>query len=165
MIMKHLLPLLLLLPACASLTTGTFQSFTIETPQLEGAECDLTDKKGGQWHLRATPGSVTVRKGDGPMQIICRKEGYRTTHVSVDEEFAAATMGNIILGGAVGVLVDVATGAAQQYPDMVTVWMEPERFDSPASETSWKQARDAWEEKERLRKAAAAKPQTDSTVP
>ena len=47
----------------------------IETPQLTGASCKLTDSKSGEWFLPSTPGSATVQKGNGPMNITCEKEG------------------------------------------------------------------------------------------
>ncbi len=49
----------------------------IETPQLTGASCKLTDSKSGEWFLPSTPGSATVQKGNGPMNITCEKEGLR----------------------------------------------------------------------------------------
>ncbi len=35
-------------------------------------------------------------------------------------------MGNIILGGGIGILIDAASGAAQEYPSKVSVIMEPD---------------------------------------
>jgi len=76
------------------------------------------------------PGSASVRKGDGPMSIVCKKDGYKPAVMSVDETITGATFGNIILGGGIGVLVDAASGTAQEYPDTVTVWMEPKQWGS-----------------------------------
>ena len=70
---------------CASIVSGTSQSMFIETPKHTGASCKLTDSKSGEWYLPSTPGSATVQKGNGPMNIICEKEGYETTTVSVEE--------------------------------------------------------------------------------
>lgn len=101
------------------------------------ASCELTDKKGGKWYAPSTPGTVTVRKGDGPMSIVCKKEGYKISTLSVDETLVGATFGNIILGGGIGVLVDAASGAAQQYPDQIIVWMEPEEWTSVEDKLAW----------------------------
>jgi hypothetical protein len=126
---------------CATLTTGTNQSVTVDTEKdVYDASCKLTDKKDRSWHLR-TPGTVMVRKGDGPMTILCEKEGYKPSQLVVEETITAATFGNIILGGAVGVVVDAATGAAQKYPANIIVWMEPEKWASEEDKTAWLMAK------------------------
>jgi len=71
------------------------------------------------------------------MSIVCKKDGYKPTVMSVDETITGATFGNIILGGGIGVLVDAASGAAQEYPDSVTVWMEPKEWGSVEEKLAW----------------------------
>jgi hypothetical protein len=134
------------LAACATVVSGTSQTLFVETPRVTGAACRLSDSQQGTWYLPSTPGSVTVRKGYGPLHIVCEKDGYETTIVSGDEEFAPATLGNIVLGGAIGIFVDAASGAAQRYPDKVVVWMKPLRFTSPEEGTAWEAAKRAYEE-------------------
>jgi hypothetical protein len=134
------------LGACATIVSGTFQTFFVETPHLTCAACRLSDSEQGIWYLPSTPGSVTVRKGYGPLHIVCEKDGYETTIVSVDEEFAPATLGNIVLGGAIGIFVDAASSAAQRYPDKVVVWMKPLRLASPEEGTAWEAAKRAYEQ-------------------
>lgn len=141
---------LLTLPACATIVSGTQQSLFIDTPDVEGAHCDLTDSKGGSWYLGNTPASITVVKGNGPMNIVCKKPGYKTARAVLEEDIAGATLGNVILGGGVGIFVDAASGAAQKYPDKATVWMEPTKWSSS-------QARDNWNEKKAAFEAAEAK--------
>lgn len=133
--------------ACASIVSGTQQNIFIETPHVNGAECKLSDSKNGSWYLQSTPGSVSVLKGNGPMNIVCFKSGYETTTVTVDESVAGATFGNIILGGGIGIFVDAATGAAQMYPDKVIVWMKPKSFSSSAARTSWENEKAEYERK------------------
>ena len=38
------------------------------------------------------------------------------------------TFGNIIFGGIIGVAVDAATGAMNEYPPMITITLVPEEF-------------------------------------
>lgn len=128
---------------CATVVSGTSQTLFIETPSVTGAACRLADSKQGVWYLPATPGAVTVRRGDGPMHVVCEKEGYETTVVTVEEEFAAATLGNVIPGGAVGIFVDAVSGAAQRYPDKVVVWMKPTRFATPEDAAAGEAAKKA----------------------
>ncbi|MBF0137521.1 MAG: hypothetical protein H7833_12420 [Magnetococcus sp. DMHC-1] len=130
-----------MLVGCASIVSGTLQPVSVNTGKVNGAICELTDKKGGKWYISGTPGTVTVQKGDGPMDVTCRKEGYTTGHLTVEEVLAEATIGNIFLGGGVGILVDMASGAAQQYPGEIVVWMEPGMFTSSAMEAEWTRAR------------------------
>jgi hypothetical protein len=150
--------LLLALPGCATIVSGTQQSLFVDTPEVEGATCQLNDSKGGSWYLGNTPGSVSVAKGNGPMNVMCKKEKYKSASVSVEEEIAGATLGNVILGGGVGILVDAASGAAQKYPDRTIVWMEPVNWTSEAARTEWKSKKDAFEEAE-----AKAKAEREST--
>jgi len=147
----------LALGACASITSGTQQAIFVETPLLNGAVCKLTDSKKGSWYLPASPGSVSVLKGDGPMNIVCDKDGYVTGVISVDEDMAGATLGNIILGGGIGIFVDAATGAAQKYPDKVVVWMKPTAWKSPDDETAWLAAKQKFDEEEAAKLAAKEK--------
>jgi hypothetical protein len=49
---------------------------------------------------------------------------------SVSSEFQAATFGNILLGGIIGVAVDAASGAMNKYPEQVSFVMVPVSFPS-----------------------------------
>jgi hypothetical protein len=136
-----------LLTSCASIVSGTQQSVFIDTPHVNGAECKLTDSKNGSWYLPSTPGSTSILKGNGPLNVVCSKEGYETATVSAEEAVAGATFGNIILGGGIGIFVDAATGAAQMYPDKIIVWMKPKHFASAAERKSWENAKAEYERK------------------
>jgi hypothetical protein len=43
------------------------------------------------------------------------------------------TFGNILFGGLIGVVVDAASGAMNQYPDAVTITLIPEEFPTAAA--------------------------------
>ena len=131
---------------CATVTTGTSQSVSVVTEKgVEGARCELTDSKDGKWFVSNSPGTVTVRKGDGPMTVICKKEGFNSATTMVEESFVGATLGNVILGGGIGIIIDAASGAAQQYPDQIVVWMRPEEWESEAQRKEWEQAKLAYD--------------------
>lgn len=135
-----------LLTGCATITSGTTQSVNVVTEkEVKEAKCELTDKKGGKWFIPSTPGSASVRKGDGPLSIICQKGGYKTANLMVDETLVPATFGNIILGGGVGILVDSISGAAQQYPEQIIVWMEPEDFKTDTEKDVWRREKEAFD--------------------
>ena len=152
---------ILSLTGCATIVSGTQQTVFIDTPHVNGAECKLNDSKNGSWYLPNTPGGVSVLKGNGPMNIICSKPGYETNSVSVDETFTGATLGNIILGGGIGIFVDAASGAAQHYPDKVIVWMQPKRFASGADRKAWENEKAAYERE--IQAKLEAKNKTENT--
>lgn len=136
-----------LLTGCATIVSGTQQNVFVDTPHVNGAECKLTDSKNGSWYLPGTPGSVSVVKGNGPMNIVCTKTGYEKSVVSVEESVTGATFGNIILGGGIGIFVDAASGAAQNYPDKVIVWMKPKNWASAAARKDWEDQKAEYERK------------------
>ncbi len=145
----------LILSACSTIVSGTQQSIFIDTPKVDGAKCRLTDSKTGTWYLPVTPGSISVLKGDGPMNVVCTKDGYESETVSVDETLAGATLGNIILGGGVGFLIDAASGAAQKYPDKITVWMKPKKWTNKEEQKAWYADKRAFEEEEERKRKEA----------
>jgi hypothetical protein len=149
-----------MLSACATIVSGTQQNIFIDTPHVTGAECKLSDSKNGSWYLPDTPGSVNVIKGNGPMNIVCTRQGYETTTVSVSEDVSGATLGNIILGGGIGVFVDAASGAAQKYPDKVIVWLKPRNFSSAKERASWENDKAEYDRKVAEELAAKQKAQS-----
>ncbi len=125
------------LSGCSTIISGTTQPFSVETELAGGAKCELIDSKGARWVIPDTPGTVEITKGDGPLTVSCSKPGFKTAETVVEEGFAGATLGNVILGGGVGLVIDAASGAAQEYPDSVTLWLEPESFASKAEEEAF----------------------------
>lgn len=115
--MKHLLALLLL-PACASMTTGTTQNIAVETSP-PAAQCDLSNDK-GKWFLKETPGSVTINRSASALVVSCDK-GELTGTTSAESTTQGSAFGNILLGGIIGASVDMSTGAAYGYPATVNV--------------------------------------------
>lgn len=133
------------LAACSTITTGTSQPFSVKTAGVTGASCELVDSKGARWTISDTPGTREITKGDGPLTVTCSKPGYKTASINVEEGFAGMTAGNILLGGGIGLIVDAASGAAQEYPDEVTLWLEPVSFPSVAARDAWFAKKDAYE--------------------
>ena len=139
--------LALLLGGCASIIAGDQQRIAVVTPDVKDAACKLEDGRGGFWYLPRTPGTVIVNKGDGPLEVTCEKEGYKTATATVDSRVFApgvfGTAGLSAIPGAtlaivgialvpvaataiVGLAVDAATGAIAPYPDQVVVAMAPD---------------------------------------
>ncbi len=111
---------------CASIVSGTNQSVSVETrvPQGQavlGANCKLTNNK-GTWFV-TSPGSVSVRRSYEDMLVSCEKEGLKPGLASVKSSTKGMAFGNILFGGVIGAGVDVASGAAYDYPPLFTVQM------------------------------------------
>lgn len=114
----------LLLGACATITKGTTQLVGIDTPGVPGATCTIQTQNGPQTVV--TPGQLTVSKSANALPIQCVKQCYTNGEGVIAPSAEAMTLGNVIVGGVVGVGVDVASGAINKYPDIVTVAMQPD---------------------------------------
>ncbi|PIR39604.1 MAG: hypothetical protein COV35_03615 [Alphaproteobacteria bacterium CG11_big_fil_rev_8_21_14_0_20_39_49] len=123
--MKILYSILILsvLSGCASVVSGGRQNVTVLTPGIEGASCSLTDSAGRVWYVEETPGTALVKRGDGPITVICHKEGHEKGVGQIEEKLAGANYGNLALGPAapIGYLVDGFSGSAQKYETIVEI--------------------------------------------
>ncbi|MCE9521866.1 MAG: hypothetical protein K8S25_05475 [Alphaproteobacteria bacterium] len=111
------------LSACASIIKGSTASIGVTSPPVTGAICTLNSSQ-GSWQM-TTPGSVTVERSKNDLQISCKKEGYQDAFAVIPSNFEGWTVGNLIFGGIVGVGVDAATGAMNDYPNAFQVPMTP----------------------------------------
>lgn len=120
------LSLTLLGSGCASIVTGHNQSVSVETRSKQNeavasANCKLTNDK-GTWFV-TSPGSVSVRRSYSDLLVNCEKADQEPGVASVKSSTKAMAFGNIIFGGVIGAGVDIASGAAYDYPTLITVWM------------------------------------------
>ena len=115
-----------MLGGCASVTRGTTENISISsTPSgveavISGLEVPTTC---------TTPCAVVVKR-NADVSITFQKEGYETQIVPLSRDIqtggAAGFAGNLLLGGAIGMGVDAATGAATDHkPNPVIVTMQP----------------------------------------
>ena len=116
--------ILLLLSACATITKGTSQTVAITTPGVADATCTLTSSTVGT-KVVTTPATITLEKGRESVTVRCTKECYTDGSGVIASDFEAMTMGNIILGGVIGVGVDAASGAMNKYAPEAQVVMTP----------------------------------------
>lgn len=135
----------LCLPACATITRGSSQEFTVEsTPPgarvstSNGFQCD------------ATPCTFRMPRKDA-FRATVSLDGYVTQEHEIRSGIsgggAAGMAGNVIFGGVIGAVVDGNSGAMNDLtPNPLVVTMR-----TPAEEAAWQAA-----EAERARLAAAA---------
>lgn len=110
---------------CASIVSGQNQSVSVETRTpagpVSGANCKLTNNK-GSWFI-TTPGSTMVQRSFEDLAVRCDKDALEPGLASVKSSTKAMAFGNIIFGGVIGAGVDMATGAAYDYPTPITIIM------------------------------------------
>jgi hypothetical protein len=124
-----------LFTGCASIVSGNNQSLSVTTQNngadVTGAKCSLVNDK-GSWFL-TSPGSVTVRRSFQDLAVDCKLDGVDAGLASVKSNTKGMAFGNILFGGFIGVGVDVATGAAYDYPELILVDMgQTKRIDGKA---------------------------------
>jgi hypothetical protein len=121
-----------MLAGCATVVSGTTQTIGVNTDP-EGADCQFTRKGVLVGRVNPTPGTIQIGKDYESVSVLCQKEGFDDTAGVIGSEFQAMTLGNILLGGIIGVVVDAASGAMTKYPDVVTFTLIPKIFDSEAT--------------------------------
>jgi hypothetical protein len=127
---------LLVLTGCASIVGGTSQKIAIETRKddsgVPGALCRLSNGK-GIWYL-TTPGAVSVHRAYAPLEIRCQKAGEQNGTATIQSKTKGLAFGNAVFGGVIGAGIDMADGAAYEYPEEITVYMGSPPFKpGPAS--------------------------------
>jgi hypothetical protein len=130
---------LLFTSACATITTGSNQALTV-TSDPSGANCTL--ERGGETVgvVNPTPGSVTIPKSTRDLTIRCERQGYEPGVRTISSSFQVATLGNLILGGVVGLAVDAASGAVSSYEPNIQVSLIPGQLTGQAR-ADWFDAR------------------------
>lgn len=114
---------LLALQGCASIVSGSTQVVSVDTPGCPGARCELSNDK-GKYFVTSTPGTVTLGRSYNNLQVTCTREGASSDPVSVASTTKGMAFGNILIGGVIGAGVDMSTGAAYDYPQLITVPMQ-----------------------------------------
>ncbi|MCG6871483.1 MAG: hypothetical protein LJE84_04255 [Gammaproteobacteria bacterium] len=126
-----------LLAACATISTPPQKTLNVISDV--SADCTFQDKLGQREFV--APGDVAAQPRHGPGTLTCNKGGYRTATVTVEPQANSAVMGNLLVGGLIGLAVDSASGANKRYPKDVHVFMEPERFENDEAREAWFAAR------------------------
>jgi hypothetical protein len=124
----------LLTSGCATIINGSTQPISVTTDPVVGANCELKNSE-GTWYI-TTPGNAVISRTKNDLNVSCTKDGYPTTAIVVPSKFHAATFGNIVAGGLIGVAVDASTGANFEYDTPVKVALTGNPNDSKIGETS-----------------------------
>jgi hypothetical protein len=122
--------------ACATIVEGTSQDIAVTT-MPGGATCEFERVGSVIALIDATPGTVHVSKSQDSIVVSCTKEGHLSVTEVVSSSFGGATLGNILLGGVVGVVIDASSGANNNYPDTISLALPPENFESAEARDSF----------------------------
>lgn len=115
------------LVGCATVTgSSSNQSISVQTfasdgSELDGVRCDMTNDE-GTWFVM-TPGSTMVHRSNKDLQVVCKKIGVDVGTASVVSRTKGNMLGNIILGGGIGAVVDHNNGTAYEYPGLIKIYM------------------------------------------
>ena len=121
------LPVLLAsLAGCATLTDSTEQEVAVRAildhREVAGVGCILSNDV-GRWFVTA-PGRVTIHKSRVDLAVTCSKDGVGSAAEVVVSRFGTGQLiGNAVVSGGLGYLVDRRTGAGFDYPVTLTVLM------------------------------------------
>ena len=119
----------LLSSGCATIVKGSSQGITVKTDP-PGANCELSKNGKSVGIVNPTPGTVQLGKGASALDVICKKSGYLDANAKLPSSFQACTLGNAILGGVVGIVVDAGSGAMHEYQPEISMRLLPESFGS-----------------------------------
>lgn len=114
------------LAGCATIITGGDDEISVDTPGVAGAECELRRFTGAVHARVRTPGTIEIAKDSRDLEAVCAKDGFVESREVVESGFEPWFWGNILFGGLIGMVVDVATGGVNEYDDSVAIYMEPD---------------------------------------
>ena len=109
---------LLLLGACATITTGTTQTVAITTPGVIDAQCAVRKPNYGPVPVEGS-GQIRVPRNQDPLTITCDKAGFASASVTLPAEIED----NAKLELPMGYLIDYLSGARYKYAKQVTIDM------------------------------------------
>jgi len=127
------LPLAMSVGACATVTRGMHEAFTVET-EPSGAMVETSNGL----HCEATPCTFARVERKAEFTVTITKPGYRTWTGNVTHHTAGAgaagMAGNVLVGGLIGVGVDATSGATQDLtPNPLHVALETEAAEAPVA--------------------------------
>lgn len=109
---------LLLLGACATITTGTTQTVAISTPGVSDAQCSVRKPNYGPVPVDGS-GQIRVPRNQHPLTITCDKAGFATAQVTLPAEIEDSAKLELPMG----YLIDFLSGARYKYAKQVSIEM------------------------------------------
>lgn len=115
----------LLASGCATIVTGSSQEVTLVS-EPSGASVSIDGNNRGM-----TPLTISLKRKETPTFVLT-SDGYMDEALALDKSSNGWVWGNIVLGGIIGLAVDMGTGAHQKFDqDVYTVRMRPSPPQTP----------------------------------
>jgi hypothetical protein len=108
------------LSGCASMFGGTSQEIEITTSP-PGANCAIERAGKIVGRVNPTPGTVMIGKSRQDIRILCEKPEYDNAVIDKDSGVEPWVFANLFFGGLIGLGIDHATGAVNEYDSPVHV--------------------------------------------
>ncbi|MTJ83471.1 MAG: hypothetical protein F8N37_20995 [Telmatospirillum sp.] len=115
---------ILFLSGCASVIEGDTQVIGVSTNPT-GASCTMTRNGAIIARINPTPGMVRIEKTKHNITVECERDGFQPAAVTARSDEAAATFGNVLIGGLIGWIADSATGSDNKYDSAVNITLAP----------------------------------------
>ena len=110
---------LFFLTSCSTIINGSSQDVFFNSDPIGS----IVEIEGSQ--LGETPCTLKLKRKKA-QTIVLKKEGYESSCIYIKKGFEPVFLGNIILGGPIGMLVDVCSGAVYKLsPDNNFVILKP----------------------------------------
>ena len=124
--MKRAMSVVLLLSfGCASIAHQTTQQVPVSSDPAGAAVTVACGDVNNDPKL-ITPAVITVHRKPEHCTVSLAKEGFETAQVALTREMSGWYLGNILIGGIIGFIVDAANGAMyNRKPDHVSVKLTP----------------------------------------
>ncbi|NGZ29208.1 MAG: hypothetical protein G8345_20265 [Magnetococcales bacterium] len=129
-----LMVLAMLTSGCGMMVKFKAEEIQLLTPEVSGANCEITDKRGRKWQVESTPAAVTVSAGASPLSVICQRRGYKPTVVLVESMNFWRRNDQLPLSGAT---FGEAAGQGRYYPQVIEVWMEHSVWKEEDEKKAW----------------------------
>lgn len=113
----------LFLSGCSTIVDGKYQSVFVDSDP-QGASCIASKLGTDIAAVNPTPGAIMLERGPVEIVLVCSKDGYYTSTGVINSHYNSTTLGNILLGGVVGIVIDAASGAQSKYDASVKVVLE-----------------------------------------
>lgn len=121
---------LMSLGACAAVVSGNDTTTTIDSNPSPAA-CVLT---GDEYKTTVdTPKAIEIPTSAAPLTVSCWKVGHFETEVIISTEANPWILGNALIGGGIGLIIDLASGSGVVLPSQVSVELDPSVFPTAAA--------------------------------
>jgi len=105
---------------CATLFKGADDTVNVSVTDCQPAKCVASNTK-GQYPIASVPGPVLVQKTKAPLVISCESPAGEKAATSLESGTEGWVWGNILIGGLIGLVIDMSTDSIHNYDDEAVV--------------------------------------------